>query len=117
MIKDRNEVEIFLQEFKIKMEIFEILFRDDRGKNRQALLELEISPSKRKEMLKHLAGEDFSEVIKDILNKGEDMWVFGIQFKEVEIYIKISIGPPNSQVICISFHKAEYKMMFPFKNK
>jgi hypothetical protein len=33
-----------------------------------------------------------------------------------EVYIKISMGLYNSQVICISFHDAEHPMNYPFKN-
>ncbi len=43
------------------------------------------------------------------------MWVFGPVFKEKEIYVKISIGRENDKVICISFHKVESKMYYPFK--
>jgi hypothetical protein len=46
------EVEHFLNEFKTKMRIFRIVFLDDRGKNSQALLDLEMNPMKRKEVWK-----------------------------------------------------------------
>ena len=34
-----------------------------------------------------------------------------------EIYIKITLGQPNSKTICISFHESEYKIDYAFKNK
>lgn len=46
---------------------------------------------------------------------GADMWVFGVIIKRNEIYIKITLGLENSQVICISFHTAEHPLSFPFK--
>jgi hypothetical protein len=46
----KQEVQQYLKELKVKMEIFGILFLDDRGKNQQTLHDLEISPAKRKEI-------------------------------------------------------------------
>ena len=56
-----EEVERYLKELKIKMEIFGILFLDDRGKNQQTLHDLEISPLKRKEVINSLEVEDYSQ--------------------------------------------------------
>jgi hypothetical protein len=35
-----DEIEHFLQDFKMKMKIFDVLFRDERNKNKQALADL-----------------------------------------------------------------------------
>lgn len=40
----------------------------------------------------------------------------GKDVKGHEVYIKITLGLPNSSTICISFHIAEHKMNYPFKN-
>ena len=45
-----------------------------------------------------------------------DMWVFGKDFNGSELYIKISMGAPRSNTICISFHEAEHHLNYPFKN-
>ncbi len=47
----KQEVEKYLKKLKVKMEIFGILFLDDRSKNQQTLHDLEISPDKRKEII------------------------------------------------------------------
>ena len=47
----KNDVEHFLKELKFKIQIFDIIFLDDRSKNQQALLDLEIPPAKRKEII------------------------------------------------------------------
>lgn len=39
----KDDVEKFLENFYLKVKVFGIRFRDDRDKNRNALLELEIS--------------------------------------------------------------------------
>lgn len=56
----KQEVEKYLKELKVKIDIFGILFLDDRGKNQQTLHDLEISPAKRKEIISSLKAEDFS---------------------------------------------------------
>ena len=43
------------------------------------------------------------------------MWVFGKQFDDVEIYIKVSMGIENSGAVCISFHIAEHALNYPYK--
>lgn len=44
----KQDVEIYLKEFKVKIEIFGILFLDDRGKNFKTLQDLDITPNMRK---------------------------------------------------------------------
>ena len=113
----KEEVQKFLNQFHEKLKIYDIIFRDDRGKNTQALAELEITPNYRLEVIKTITVEDYSEgPIVNTLNKCGDLWVFGKDIKGNEVYIKISLGLPNSRTICISFHKAEHTMSYPFKN-
>jgi len=113
----KQEVESFLNDFKNKMRFFQILFLDDRGKNAQTLLCLEISSIKRIEIIKKLEIEDYSEGPMEEKMRGIlPMWVFGREVKGTEVYIKISMGLPNSQTICISFHPAEHSMNYPFKH-
>jgi hypothetical protein len=112
----KKEVSIFLKDFKEKMKIWDVLFRDDRGKNAQALIELELRPVERRQILENLDVQDYSEGPKEeALYGGSDMWVFGKTIKQQEVYIKITIGANASSVICISFHLAEYKMNYPLK--
>ncbi|HZK95632.1 MAG TPA: toxin [Prolixibacteraceae bacterium] len=113
----KQEVESFLNDFKTKMRIFQIIFLDDRGKNSQALLDLEISPIKRKEIIEKLTAEDYSEgPLEDKMRGILPMWVFGREVRGTEVYIKISMGIANSNIICISFHKAEHPMNYQFKH-
>ncbi len=112
----KQEVETYLKELKVKMDIFGILFLDDRGKNQQTLHDLEISPAKRKEIISSLKAEDYSQGPLDEKMRGIlPMWVFGKQVKKKEVYIKVSMGIENSRAVCISFHIAEHPMNYPFK--
>ena len=112
----REEVERFLSNFQTKLQIFDIIFCN-RDKNTQALADLDITPLYRETVIKEITVEDYSEgPIVDTINRFGEMWVFGKDVKQQEVYIKISLGLPNSSTICISFHKAEYPIKYPFKN-
>jgi hypothetical protein len=110
------QVATFLKDFKEKLKFWDVLFRDERGKNAQALVDLELRPIDRKAILEALEAEDYSEgPMPEILYGGADMWVFGKTVKKKEVYIKITMGALGSSVICISFHLAQYKMNYPLK--
>lgn len=112
----KQEVETYLTELKVKVEIFGILYRDDRGKNQQTLHDLEISPARRKEIITGLKVVDYSEgPLEEKMHGILPMWIFGKEVKGREIYIKISMGLENNKAVCISFHIAEYPMNYQFK--
>lgn len=112
----RIEVEQFLSQFKVKLEIWGIVFLDGREKNIQALADLNISRFERMNIIKSIQVEDYSEgPIRDILNDYGEMWVFGKDVNGIETYIKITMGKPNLKTICISFHQAEHPMNYPLK--
>ena len=116
MIATIAEIEKFLNEFKQKVEIFDIIFYDNRGKNIDTLAALDIIPNQRKEIIKKITVTDYSEgPITNLLDKLGDLWVFGKEVNGQEVYIKICYGLPNRQTICISFHIAEYPMKYPYK--
>lgn len=111
-----EEVKAFLEQFNIKAQVFGIIFRDDRQKNRKALLELDITQMQRELIVKSLLPQDYVEgPVIDVLNKEGEMWVFGKDVKEREVYIKITLGYENGQTICISFHIDEHPLVYPFK--
>ena len=111
-----EEVKAFLDQFNIKAQVFGIQFRDDRPKNREALLLLDITPVQRELIVKTLQVREYVEgPVIDELNKQGEMWVFGKDVKGREVYIKITLGYENGQTICISFHIAEHPMNYPYK--
>ena len=118
MIATIAEIEQFLQGFKQKVEIFDIIFWDERGKNTDALAALDIIPNQRKEIIKTITVTDYSEgPIINLLNQLGDLWVLGKEVNGQEVYIKICYGLPNKQTICISFHVAEHPMKYPYKKE
>jgi hypothetical protein len=113
---DKDEVNKFLADFKAKLAIWQVVYRDDRNKNTQTLLTLELTPAQRTEILKKLTADDYSEgPLEEKLYQGVDMWVFGKLVKQKEVYIKITLGAAGTSVICISFHIAAHKMNYPLK--
>ena len=109
-----EDVNKFLDEFKVKAKVFGIIFRDDRKKNSEALFSLGITGRLREKIIFSLEGEDYSQgPIVDTLNAGYDMWVFGKDYNGTELYIKITILRNNA--LCISFHEAEHPINYPFK--
>lgn len=113
-----SEIQQFLSDFHVKMGIWDIVFRDDRGKNLQTLFDLEISRVDRKKIVESLKLSDYCEgPLEDILHGLSDMWVFGKMVKGKEIYIKITMGICGAQVVCISFHIAEHPLEYPHRNK
>src|SRR5690625_4340165 len=95
----KSDVAVFLSAFKVKMKIWDVLFRDDRGKNTQALLDLEIRPVDRKKILETLELKDFCDgPVEEKLYGRADMWIFGKVVKNKEVYIKITMGAEGSSV-------------------
>lgn len=113
-----GEVESFLQNFKVKYKIFDIVFRDSRDKNANTLLLLDMPPARRREILESIVAADYTEgPLDDRLYGIASLWVFGKIYQQKEIYIKISMGVTNAPVICISFHPAERPMNYLYKNQ
>ena len=111
----KEDVEKWLNDLKAKIRIYDIYFIDDRGKNQQALYDLEISPDERKKIISKLTVKDYSEgPLAEKMRGILPMWVFGKEVKAKEVYIKISMGSVNKNAICISFHFAEFPMNYPF---
>ena len=111
-----DEVKAFLEQFNVKAQVYGIRFRNDREKNKETLRQLEISPLQREVIVKTLQAQDYVEgPLIDVLNKEGEMWVFGKDVKEREVYIKITLGYENGQTICISFHIAEKPLVYPYK--
>jgi hypothetical protein len=108
------DVEDFLAAFKAKLSVFGY-FLINRDKNDETIEDLELKEKDIKKVLETLTVKEYSEGPKqeDFYDRGE-MWIFGKTIKKVLIYIKITLAGVSKPVICISFHKAEYEMNFPF---
>jgi hypothetical protein len=112
MIKTKQEVEQFLNQFNIKFDVWGIFYLN-RDKNNEALKALGITAKARDEIVRQLKSYDYVETLQaDFFN---EMWVFGRDVDGSELYIKIALGQPNSNTICISFHVAEHPIKYVYK--
>lgn len=115
MIYSKEDVAKFLEQFKVKLDIYGVIFLD-RDKNLDFLRMMGIMPSEREEILKEIEVNDYVSTIPFAESlQMADMWVFGKDVRGRETYIKISIGKVNNKVICISFHIAEQPLKYAFK--
>lgn len=116
-MSDKLIVKSFLQELKQTIKIWGILFTNRPKNSIQHLADLSITANMREEIILQLEVEDYSQgPLEETQQGGSQMWVFGKVVKGTEIYIKLTISTVNGGAICISFHKAESQMGFPFKD-
>ncbi|WP_026836965.1 type II toxin-antitoxin system MqsR family toxin [Gillisia sp. JM1] len=115
---EKREVDLFLKRLKQIIKIWDVFILDSRPKNSiKDLVSLGITANRRKEVILELELIDYCKgPLSETQFNGENMWVFGKIVKGVEIYIKLTIIEDTNKAICISFHKAEHPMNFPFKN-
>ena len=81
-----TEVETYLKELKMKIDIFGLAFINSH-KNQQTLNDLEISPSVRKEVINSLIAKDYFEgPLEEKMRGLLPMWVFGKKIKKEEVF-------------------------------
>ncbi|MNX70455.1 hypothetical protein D3C86_1017070 [compost metagenome] len=115
---NKEAVKSFLQELKQVIKIWEIFFINRPKNSVQDLADLGITANSRKEIVAQLEAEDYSEGPEpETQFNGKELWIFGKTIKKQEIYIKLTISKITGGAICISFHKAEHPMKFPFKEQ
>lgn len=110
----KKEVELFLQNLRDKLLIFDIVFRP-RSKNLEALAELDILPIDRIRYIKQLSSSNYyTGPNNDTYDNSKPAYYeFGITIQGFEVYIKLSLGLLNKQVDCMSFHIAEKPITYP----
>ena len=112
-MKTREDVSRFLNQFFSKLGVWGVIFLE-REKNLDALKELGMTSLDREKVIRTLTVDDFVNTIVSPFPRIGEMWVFGKKVEGTELYIKISMGPPSSNVLCISFHKAEKELKYAF---
>jgi len=108
------------EDFNIDTDFTLITAKKKNGKEQYStpytLLDLEYDTSDVVERLKELTIREYSETLidKDDINPPL-LFVFGKDINDREIYIKLKIKErQESHVLCVSFHYAEAKMIFPY---
>lgn len=86
----------------------------ERDKNIDALIELGMLQSEVPGVLKGMTVKDYSEgPLQDRQGRDREWWVFGPAYDGKLLYIKVGIT--GGRVECLSFHKAEYQLVYPFR--
>ena len=93
----------------------------EREKNRQGLIDLDISPDERRDVLLGLQPEDYIAGPKpDDTDSDKEVWEFGRTVNGQETYIKLRVvKPPGRQGVfhglVWSFHPAEFPAKYPLR--
>lgn len=108
-----EDVNRFLEEFRVTAKVFGLVYRSERKVNAETLFCLGITGDIREKIIFSLEGEDYVQgPIFDALNKLGYMWIFGKDYNDVELYIKLMI---TDRSLIISFHEARFPLKYPFK--
>lgn len=115
-IPSRRKIKAFLKEFKdFSDKKFEFV---DRPKNMQLLMDLNINDLIAKEIILNLTHKNYSNgPEKDRDREKGNVWKFGSRINGEEVYIKLSDDFTGDKARCISFHKAEFKIEYPYKDR
>jgi len=114
---DKSVIKSFLQELKVIIKTLGIIFSNRPKNSIQNLADLGITAKMREEIILSLEVRDYSEgPFEETQQGGTEMWVFGKVIKRQPVYIKLTISKMNGGAVCISFHKADFPMVFPLKN-
>lgn len=109
-----DDVKNFLNSMNVKIDIYGMVFAE-RQRCQETMRMLGINAIVAKSIIKTLEATDFSKYFDDTTQWGCDLWAFGKDINGEEIYIKIGVGLPNRQTVCVSFHKADFPIQYPFK--
>ena len=99
-----DEIEMFLLDLKSKIYTWGLIFPDESSANSNALLQLEINPRNRLEIIGELGIKDYSKgPVQNLDLMDSETWIFKKIVKEREVKILITMGTMDMKVICISF--------------
>ncbi len=114
----RQDVVEFLNLFKGCM-MLDLFYVKDRETNLQGLLDLGMNTTERKEVLLGLEPEDYVKGPEpDDTDSDKDVWFFGKEYNNKEIYIKMRVAQDHSnkelyRAMIWSFHSAKHKLNYP----
>jgi hypothetical protein len=104
-----------LLEIQLKIRKNGLLFLKTR-KNCQTLDKLGIMANRVTEIFDGLEATDYcSGPYPDVKYPWKTVSIFGTRIREIDLYIKLSVGKGAKPVVCLSFHEPEWPMTFQFK--
>ncbi len=117
-IATKPQIEGFLYSFKFLAQNFTQFHFVERGENMQSLAELGITIPQAINTIIKLTPQNYSVgPEKDDYFPKNNIWIFGSDIDDEEIYIKLSDNFKHNIAKCISFHKSTGRINYPYKNK
>jgi hypothetical protein len=114
-IADRHKVTLFLLLFKGLMSEPGGFMFVDRPKNMKALADLNLTPLQARETIMGLTERNYCKgPVPDVDIPDEEVWEFGVSSEGETIYIKLKALTGNGVGLCVSFHKSDRTMEFPY---
>ncbi|HZL33790.1 MAG TPA: hypothetical protein VFC78_00685 [Tepidisphaeraceae bacterium] len=113
-----QEVQAFLDQFRLCVEFGATVNFRQTAKNIQGLATLNMTQTQAAERVCALRPTRYCKGPEpDRDQDGKEIWVFGCEENEVEVYVKLRLdtGKPFSRPVIRSFHPAEHPMSYPFK--
>jgi len=107
----------FLLDFKETVSAGSGVYLIPRDENRQTLSELGLTKRNLEEILLGLTVLDYCKGPDADRDQPGEIWVFGKEVKDEDIYIKLKVANVKAKKIakCISFHIAKFKLKYPYK--
>jgi hypothetical protein len=88
----------------------------ERPEYMQGLSELGLFPEQIEEIVLQFTPMDYVKgPEEDIKYPNQNVWIFGYDVQGAEFYIKLSDDFSNKRARCISFHRAKFSMIYPYK--
>ena len=112
----QTEINDFLFKFKFFAQIPGQFSFVERHKNLQALADLGITQVEALNAILQLTYRNYSsgpEPDRDYY--GRKVWIFGYSLEGEEIYIKLADDLSYNIAKCISFHKADFTIAYPYQ--
>jgi hypothetical protein len=105
-----------LESIHFEMARYGLLVMNKRPHNAQTLSDLNLTASGQRAIIESLRPEDYcSGPEEDEKYPWKIVAVFGKNYGNTELYIKLSVGYDQTAVVCLSFHAAAHPMPYQFK--
>jgi hypothetical protein len=113
-VTSKREIKKFLRQFK-KYAQNKFIFIERQG-NLLTMTYLGLTFDDTKGIVLNLTPDNYCEgPYEDTGNPGYKVWMFGILYRNQELYIKLSDDYTADIAKCLSFHIAKHKLNYPLK--
>lgn len=115
----KDEIRNFLKEFKEIASKGRGIDVIPRRENIENLAQLGLTKKNRNEEIMTLALTNYCKGPEPDKDKPGEIWIFGKQVGNKEIYIKLKIAQVGEEKIakCLSFHTPKFPLCYPYKEE